>query len=54
MEVANLPLGKGPPTPTEEEAEHVPEPGCTTDPPAHSLVNVLNILMWFLKNGGNK
>jgi len=54
MEVATLPLGKDPPTPIEEEAEWVPEPGCTTDHPAHSLVHVLNTLMWLLINGGNK
>jgi len=54
MEVAALPLGKGPPTPIEEEAEWVPETGCTTHHPAHSLINVLNMLTWFLKNGGNK
>ena len=54
MEVATLPLGKGPPTLIEEEAEWVPEPGCTTEHPAHSLVHVLNLLMSLLKNGGNK
>lgn len=52
MEVATLPLGKSSPTPTEEEAEWVPEPGCTTDHPAHSLAHVLNMLMQLLKNGG--
>lgn len=54
MEVAALTLGKGPPTPIEEKAERVPEPGCTTDHPAQSLINVLNMLMWLLKYGGNK